>query len=391
MKIVIFGLAITSSWGNGHATTYRSLCKALAHRGHRIHFVEKDTEWYRGNRDMPQPEFCTVHLYEDWRMSRQTLIKLAEDADAVVIGSYSPDAILATVELLERGIGPLLFYDIDTPVTISKLRSFGKTDYLDSKLIPYFSAYLSFAGGPLIDEIKERLGSPMAIPFYCSVDPDLHRPGMCQERYKCDLSYLGTYAADRQPALMRFLNEPAVRLPNSKFIVAGPMYPKATPWQENVKRIVHLSPSEHPSFYCSSRFTLNLTRRDMVASGYAPSVRLFEAAACGATILSDGWEGLDQFLTPGSELVLVNEAEEVIQVLGSMSEAERKKIGGAARDRILAQHTSQHRATQFESIVDLCCNRRPLSPRPGPSSRKDKDSDLPRQVLPVNALPSPQQ
>ena len=391
MKVVIFGLAITSSWGNGHATTYRSLCKALARRGHHIDFVEKDAEWYRGNRDMPNPEFCTVHLYSDWQTRSPELLALSKDADAIVIGSYFPDAIPATRELLDAGCGPLLFYDIDTPITMGKLRTRGATEYLDSAMIPCYSAYLTFAGGPLLEEIRNRFGSPAAVPFYCSVDPDLHKPAAANARYRCELSYLGTYASDRQPALMHMLNEPAAQMPESRFIVAGPMYPRAIPWNRNVKRIIHLSPSEHPSFYCSSRFTLNLTRRDMVASGYSPSVRLFEAAACGATILSDWWEGLDEFLTPGRELMLVGGAPDVLDILRSMTDAERERIGNAARERILAHHTSQHRAMEFEEIVSRCSARGRSSRRTTAGEMKGKDSDLPQGAVPACALPSPQQ
>jgi spore maturation protein CgeB len=391
MKIVIFGLAITSSWGNGHATTYRSLCKALARRGHRIDFVEKDTEWYRGNRDMPQPEFCAVHLYDDWRRSERKLRELSKDADAIVIGSYFPDAIAVTNELLNAGFGPLIFYDIDTPITIAKLRTQGRTEYLEAKFIPHYSAYLSFAGGPLLRELEEHFDSPLAVPFYCSVDPDLHRPSALNDRYRCELSYLGTYAADRQPALMNLLNEPAAEMPKSKFIVAGPMYPKSIPWKKNVKRIIHLSPSEHPSFYCSSRCTLNLTRRDMVATGYAPSVRLFEAAACGASILSDWWQGLDEFLTPGRELMVVRDAAEVTQILRSMTDAERERIGRAARERILASHTSHHRALQFEEILSRCTAPSHASQRRAAAATTRTDSGLREEAVAAGAVPSPPQ
>lgn len=391
MKIVIFGLAITSSWGNGHATTYRSLCKALARRGHRIHFIEKETEWYRGNRDMPRPDFCAVHLYEDWRLNERKLLELSKDADAIVIGSYFPDATEATRELLNRGCGPLIYYDIDTPITLAKLRSHGKTEYLESELIPYYSAYLSFAGGPLLREIEERFGSPRAVPFYCSVDPDLHRPAPYNERFQCELSYLGTYAADRQPALMKMLNEPAAEMQHSKFIVAGPMYPKSIPWKKNVKRIIHLSPSEHPSFYCSSRFTLNLTRDDMAAAGYSPSVRLFEAAACGASILSDWWQGLDDFLTPGRELMVVREASDVTQILRSMTDAEREQLGRAARERILSCHTSHHRALQFEEIVSRCAPSKRVSKPATAGAMTGRDSENRQEALPVGALLSPPQ
>lgn len=354
MKIVIYGLTITSSWGNGHATTYRSLAKALARNKHQIVFIEKDVEWYRSNRDLPEPEFCTVELYSEWAESVQTLIELAADADAIVIGSYYPDAIPVTRELLHAGYGPLIFYDIDTPITVSQLRSSGRTGYLDPDLIPYYSTYLSFTGGPVLRQIEETFGSPKAIPFYCSVDPDIYKPSPILEEFRCDLSYLGTYAKDRQPKLMQLLNGAAALLPECQFLVAGPQYPKGLVWRPNVGRIIHVSPSWHPSFYSSSRFTLNLTRENMAAAGYSPSVRLFEASACGAAILSDEWPGLDEFLTPGEEVLLPRDEQELVEILKTFPESERKKLGQRARDRILANHTAAHRARQFEEVVEQC-------------------------------------
>lgn len=351
MKIVIFGLTITSSWGNGHATTYRSLCKALAARGHHIEFVEKDVEWYRSNRDLPEPGYCKVQLYEEWKPSITWLTGLACDADAVIIGSYFPDAIAATEALLAAGCGPLLFYDIDTPITMSWLRKQGGCHYLDGAAIPHYAAYLSFTGGPALDELQTRFRSPRALPFYCSVDADLYAPTMVRDDYRCDLSYLGTYAADRQPKLMNLLNGAAKLLPASEFLVAGPQYPQDTTWETNVRRIMHLPPPEHPAFYSSSRFTLNLTRDDMVVAGYSPSVRLFEASACGAAILSDAWVGLEEFLTPGEQVLLATDAEDVFRVLQETSDEERARLGQRARERILVEHTSDHRAMQFEDII----------------------------------------
>ncbi|HXS77848.1 MAG TPA: glycosyltransferase [Terracidiphilus sp.] len=354
MKIVIYGLAITSSWGNGHATTYRSLCKALARRGHQIHFVEKNLEWFRDNRDMPHPEFCKVHLYTDWGESERSLIRLSKDADAILVGSYFQDAIAAAEALLETGYGPMIFYDIDTPITIAKLRSEGRSEYINAAQIPQFAAYLSFTGGPVLREIEERFGSPCAVPFYCSVDPELYRPKPVERAFECALSYLGTHAKDRQPKLMKFLNETAEMMPETRFIVAGAQYPKDTTWAENVERITHLSPPDHPSFYCSSKFTLNLTRDEMVAAGYSPSVRLFEASACGAAIISDYWKGLEHFLAPNEEVLLPKDAYEVAQILRMMPDGERTRMGLNARERVLSEHTAAHRAEQFEQIVSRC-------------------------------------
>lgn len=351
MKIVIFGLTITSSWGNGHATTYRSLCKALHRRGHTIDFVEKDVEWYRSNRDLPEPEYCRVRLYEEWEPSIAWLTGLARDADVVIVGSYYPDAIAATEALHSAGCGPVLFYDIDTPITMKWLRLQGGCHYLDGAAIPHYAAYLSFTGGPVLQELETRFGSPRAVSFYCSVDPDIYRPTALRDEYCCDLSYLGTYAADRQPKLMRLLNGAAGRVHGKAFIVAGPQYPDCVQWQPNVRRLLHLSPPEHPAFYSSSRFTLNLTRDDMVAAGYSPSVRLFEASACGAVILSDPWAGIEEFLTPGEEILLPGSVHEVVMILSEMSEDERRAMGARARERILSAHTAEHRAQQFEAIV----------------------------------------
>jgi spore maturation protein CgeB len=351
MKIVIYGLSITSSWGNGHATTYRALCKALHGRGHRIVFVEKDVEWYRNNRDLPAPAYCEVRLYQDWVREATQLVALASDADAIVVGSYFYDAIVATQQLVHAGHGPLLFYDIDTPVTMSALRSAGHCPYLTADIIPHFATYLSFTGGPVLRELEERFGSPRAIPFYCSVDADAYATTPCRQQYSCDLSYLGTYAPDRQPKLMHLLNDAAGLLPEAGFIVAGPLYPPETDFHGNVRQITHLPPPEHPSFYSSSRFTLNLTRADMVTAGYSPSVRLFEASACGAAILSDSWTGLEEFLTPNEEILLPEDAAEVADIICNLSDQARQLMGQRARDRILSAHTSLHRARQFEEVV----------------------------------------
>ncbi len=354
MKIVVYGLTITSSWGNGHATTYRSLLKALARRGHQVHFIEKDVEWYRSNRDLPRPEFCTVHLYDDWQADSDCMLATSADADVVIIGSYFSDAIAATRALLEQVHCPILFYDIDTPITLSGLRANGGTDYLSVDLIPQYAAYLSFTGGPALTELEARFGAQRALPLFCSVDPDLYRPTAQQPAYRCDLSYLGTYAPDRQPKLMRLLDGAATLLPRQSFIVAGPQYPAGTTFAANVSQLVHVPPPDHPAFYSSCRFTLNLTRDEMVAAGFSPSVRLFEASACGAAILSDDWRGLSDFLTPGEEILLPTSAQQVADILEHVSDAERQRIGKRARDRILAEHTADHRAAQFEQIVADC-------------------------------------
>ena len=201
---------------------------------------------------------------------------------------------------------------------------------------------------------SKRFGARRALAFFCSVDPDLYHPTRSRTAFECDLSYLGTYAADRQPKLTRFLDDAAHRLPEQRFLVAGPQYPAAIEWQKNVQRMVHVPPPDHPAFYSSSRFTLNLTRDDMVAAGYSPSVRLFEASACGAAIVSDTWPGIEQFFTPGEEILLPHNTSEVVRILREMPDAERIRMGHRARERVLTHHTSAHRAMEFEQILSGC-------------------------------------
>ena len=351
MKIVIFGLSITSSWGNGHATTFRALCKALHARGHNIVFFEKNTEWYENNRDLPDPGFCEMRLYQDWAEARSRVRAELRDADVAMIGSYFPDGLEAIEEVFDSPVPVRTFYDIDTPITIAQLRETGVTSYLRADQVCGFEVYFSFTGGPLLREIEQRFGAPRAVPLYCSFDPDEYRAFPVNKRFACDLSYMGTYAPDRQPKIEELLCEPARRLPECKFIVAGPQYPQQVKWPANVRRIVHLNPRWHSRFYSSSRFTLNVTRRDMVLAGYSPSVRLFEAAASGATLVSDNWPGLDSFFEPGREILLPASPDDVVRYVTAMDEAERKAIGRHAQQRVLAEHTSEMRARQFEEAI----------------------------------------
>ena len=351
MKIVIFGLSITSAWGNGHATTFRALCEALHARGHRITFFEKNLEWYASNRDLPEPPFCELVLYESWNdillRARRELL----GCDVAIVGSYFPDGCAAIDLMHESNVPAKTFYDIDTPITVSKLRERGETEYLRASQVSGFDVYFSFTGGPMLREIQERFGAARVAPLYCSFDPKHYRTFPVNQRFACDLSYMGTYAPDRQPKIEEFLLNPAAQLPQHKFIVAGPQYPKNICWPENVRRIIHLNPRWHARFYSSSRLTLNVTRRHMVMAGYSPSVRLFEAAACGATIVSDNWPGLDMFFRPGLEILLPVDGADVMQYLTDADPAELRAIGRAAQERVLGEHTSVRRAQQFEEAV----------------------------------------
>jgi spore maturation protein CgeB len=348
MRIVLLGLSITSSWGNGHATNYRALVRALVARGHDVLFLERDVPWYAAQRDLPTPPWGTTRLYGSLDELRSEYGAAVRDADVVVVGSYVPEGVAAGEWVVSTAGGLTAFYDIDTPVTLAKLAR-ADYEYLTPQLVRDFRLYLSFTGGPTLDRIEQGLGSPCARAFHCLVDPDAY-PVLAAER-RWDLGYLGTYSDDRQPALERLLLEPARRDPALRCVVAGPSYPDDIAWPANVQRIEHLPPAEHPAFYAAQRFTVNVTRADMVAAGWSPSVRLFEAAACAVPVISDAWDGLETFFVDGAEIVVARSTRDVLHTLAETSEAERDATGRRARERVLAQHTADRRATEFEQHV----------------------------------------
>ena len=309
-------------------------------------------EWYASNRDLPEPGFCELQLYTRWPEVLPLVRRELASADVAMVGSYFPDGIAAMEEVLNSKTAIRTFYDIDTPITVASLRESGATDYIRADQLAALDVYFSFTGGPILGEIENRFGVRRAAPLYCSFDPERYRAYPQSRRYSCAMSYMGTYAPDRQPKLEEFLFGAASLMPDEQFIVAGPQYPGDVRWPKNVRHIVHLNPHWHPHLYSSSRLTLNVTRHDMVLAGYSPSVRLFEAAACAAAIVSDNWPGLDVFFDPGREILLPTGSEEIVRYLRELDESELRSIGLAAQERVLASHTSQQRAKEFEREVD---------------------------------------
>ncbi len=354
MKLVIFGLAISSSWGNGHATLWRGLCRALIARGHHVTFFERDVPYYAAHRDLHSLPGGNLVLYPDWDAVRATAQEELSDADVAMTTSYCPDAIQAGQMILDsRALR--VFYDLDTPVTFANLNSGRPVSYIGEDGLGEYDLVLSYTGGVALDELKSRLGARRVAPLYGSVDPAEHRPVPSVENYRADLSYLGTYAEDRQAALEQLFIESAKLRPEMQFLIGGAQYPESFPWTPNIRFAWHVPPAEHPAFFCSSRLTLNVTRRAMADMGYCPSGRLFEAAACGVPLLSDSWAGLDQFFEPGREILIAQSTEEALGAL-DLSDDELRRIAHAARERTLSEHTAAHRARELEQIFDeaLC-------------------------------------
>jgi len=347
LRIVILGLTITSSWGNGHATTFRGLMRGLTRRGHSVLFLERDKPWYAEHRDLPAPPYGETELYAGLEELSHRWAAAIRAADLVIVGSYVPDgvAVGALVQRLAGGV--TAFYDIDTPVTLAALDE-GCCDYLTPELLRGFDLYLSFTGGPTLQYLERTLGAPMARALYCSADPEVHRPDP-GAMPAWDLGYLGTYSADRQPVVDALLCRAARAWDAGRFVVAGPQYPGNLSWPGNVERIEHLPPDRHRAFYAAQRYTLNVTRADMVRRGYSPSVRLFEAACCGVPIISDWWAGLDAFFRPGEEILIAASTDDVLAAVRTLPEDRRRALAAAARARVLGAHTGDHRAAELEA------------------------------------------
>lgn len=379
LDCVFLGLSITSTWGNGHATTYRGLLKELARRGHRITFLERDVPWYASNREFNELPYCTVELYGSPDELKDRFAGLVQRADVTVVGSYVPEGVAIGHWVTTTTKNVTAFYDIDTPVTLANLRA-GCCEYISRDLYSTYQIYFSFTGGPTLKYVEKTLGSPCARALYCSVDPALYYPE--PHPAKWDLAYLGTYAADRQEALQKLLVDVARKRREWRFAVAGPQYPENLRWPGNIDRIEHLPASEHRAFYNSQKLTLNVTRQDMIRAGYSPSVRLFEAAACGVPILTDVWPGLETFFEPGLEILPVLTADDVTSYMQIPCE-QRIAIGERSRRRTLRFHTAAVRAAEFETEVHAALERHACSKKKSRSALKESPAALIKQGLRV--------
>ncbi|MCA1424354.1 glycosyltransferase [Bradyrhizobium sp. NBAIM16] len=358
MKIIIFGLTISSSWGNGHATLWRGLCKHLARSGHSVVFFERDVPYYAGARDLYELPGGALRLFANWDDVRQAASAEIRDADVAIVTSYCPDAIAATELILAEDRAVPVFYDLDTPVTLARLIAGEAVPYIGPRGLRDFALVLSFTGGPHVaDEFRTRLGARDTRPLYGHVDTDIHHPVTPQPHYRADLSYLGTYSEDRQRTLEALFVAPARARQDLRFLIGGAQYPHDFPWSPNIYFVRHLPPSEHAPFFASSRLTLNVTRRAMAEMGWCPSGRLFEAAACGAPLLSDDWPGIADFFAPGGEILIARDEHDALAAL-AMPDAELRRMALRAYERTMDQHTSDKRARELISMLEQMTSSR---------------------------------
>lgn len=351
VKLVVFGLSVSSSWGNGHATLWRGLSRALGDVGVHVVFFERDVPYYAQHRDAHDPRWGTLHLYDEVASLRALADRELRDADVGMVTSFCPDSGVATELIASSRVPVKVFYDLDTPVTVAGLERGEVVPYLPRHGLALFDLVLSFTGGPALTALRDRLGARRVAPLYGSVDPAHYRPTEPVSSMAGDLSYLGTYAADRQEALALLFLEPARRSPSSRMILGGAQYPADFAWLPNVHFLRHVPHEQHPAFYSSSRLTLNVTRAAMARMGFCPSGRLFEAAACGAPVVTDFWPGLDTFFEPAAEILIACGSDDVLAALGR-DEDELRRIGRRARERVLSQHTARHRARELLAALE---------------------------------------
>jgi len=351
LKLVVFGLTVSSSFGNGHATLWRGLIRALHRQGHRVLFFEKDLPWYAAHRDLHFLRDGELVLYGDWPGIVWRAERELADADVAIVTSYQPDAIAASEIVLASPARRRLFYDMDTPVTLARVARGEHVDYVHPRGLGEFDLVLSFTGGRALELLRTQLGARRAAPLYGHVDPATHRPALPEMRFLGDFSYLGTYAPDRQEGVERLFFAAARQRPAARFVLGGSLYPRGLEWPRNVFHMPHVAPPDHPAFYASSPLTLNVTRAPMAALGWCPSGRLFEAAACGVPVISDWWEGLDTFFLPEHEILVASSAQDVLDALARPA-ADLARIGHAARERVLAEHTAERRASELVALVE---------------------------------------
>jgi spore maturation protein CgeB len=356
MRIAIFGLSVSSSWGNGHASLWRGLIAALLAMGHRVTFFERDVPYYAQARDLHAlPQGGELILYPDWEAVLPAARRAVAAADAAIVTSYCADGVAACRLVQDAPLSVRAFYDLDTPVTLARLEAGESVAYLPPEGLGGFDLALSYTGGRALDLLRTRLGAPRVAPLYGSVDPNAHRPAPARPEFAALLGYLGTYAEDRQAALERLFIEPARLLSGETFIIAGAQYPEGFPWAPNIRFAWHLPVPDHPAFYCSQRLTLNITRSSMAWLGWCPSGRLFEAAACGVPILTDRWEGLDEFFRPGEEIVVADTTGEALEALRQPAAA-LAAVSRRARERTLDEHTARARAAELVAALEAAAN-----------------------------------
>ena len=350
MRIAFFASSLVSAYWNGAATYYRGLVKELHRRGHRTTFFEPDAFDRQLYRDMPDPEWAEVVVYEPTEDGALAALERARGADVVVkaTGVGVLDALLEEAVLDVRGDGVAIFWDVDAPATLARL----ETDEGDPlrALVPRYDLVLTYGGGEPVVRRYRALDARDCVPVYNALDPETHHPVPPDPRYAADLAFLGNRLPDREERVEQFFLRAAELAPDRRFLLGG------AGWDErqippNVRLLGHVPTGEHNAFNCTPAAVLNVLRESMATNGWSPATRVFEAAGAGACVISDAWEGIDEFLEPEREVLVAGSGDDVAETLERLTKDEAAAIGEAARGRVLAQHTYAHRAEQLERML----------------------------------------
>jgi spore maturation protein CgeB len=359
MKLAIFGSSVVSAYWNGAATYYRGMCAALHARGHQIRFVEQDIYDRQQHRDFPHdPPYCEVRVVSGWEALERELHAAVAWADLIAkcsnTGAFDremeawlagPATPPAARESTRRP--PVVFWDVDAPATLAEC--FQPASYL-RRLIPGFAAVFTYGGGERVVQSYQALGARRVLPIYNAVDPQEYAPAAPAPDLACDLLFVGSRLPDREARFHHFFLEAARRAPSYRFLLGGPGWDDLV-LPPNVRYLGYCPIPLHPVLNCSARLVLNLNRDSMAATGYSPPTRLFEAAACGACLVTDAWDGIDEFFTPGEEILIADGPEEIVRYLSTITPEQAQAIGARARRRALREHTYASRAALFERMA----------------------------------------
>ncbi|HEX8373451.1 MAG TPA: glycosyltransferase [Chthoniobacterales bacterium] len=352
MNIGFFGSSLLSAYWNGAATYYRGMIRALHERGHRVTFFEPDAYERQSHRDLEPPDWAKVIVYENNPDAALAEVERARSMDLVIkasgVGVFDELLEAAVLELqTERTL--VCFWDVDAPATLERVHQ-NPADPFRS-LISRYDAVLTYGGGsPVVDDYT-FLGAKQCVPIYNALDPSTHFPVEKIDRFAGDLSFLGNRLPDREQRVEEFFLNPALKLPERRFYLGGSGWgDKSLP--SNVTYLGHVYTADHNALYSSSLAVLNISRDSMARYGFSPATRVFEAAGAGACLITDAWEGIEQFFEPGDELLVARDGAEVSEILAELNPESAREIGRAAYRRAMADHTYAQRAEEFESVIE---------------------------------------
>jgi spore maturation protein CgeB len=351
VKIAFYGSSLLSSWWNGAATYYRGLLRDLAARGYDIIFYEPDAYDRQQHRDMDPPEWARSVVYPATADGLRSVLEGARSADIVVkasgVGIFDDELIAGIIEHARAG-ALRIFWDVDAAATLDEMRH--SDDHPVRRALGQLDLVLTYGGGPPVVEAYEGFGAARCVPIYNALDPATHHPVKPDPRFSADLSFLGNRLPDREARVERFFLEPAEALPDRRFLIGGNGW-ESKGMPPNVRHLGHVFTHEHNAFNCTPLAVLNIARDRMADIGFSPATRVFEAAGAAACLITDAWEGIEQFLAPGSEVLVARDGKDVADHVRTLTPQRARTIGQAALRRVLAEHTYAHRGAEVDALL----------------------------------------